>query len=202
MDWASSTEALDSGSKAGRVKPKTIKTGIHSFPAWCSAIIKGQSEACAVYGRQVGRWQLDSKTERFFRCLLAKATWWIKCNYNCNYNWKKSSLIFQRFFAVTRIQLIWFGIFLEQVNRDSRWLDKSAYFRTRELQQLSQNYSYLHPVLKLKILHGGTLLQPWPNAFGMRKYFSEDYVIPSPKLNEHQKKGLRQKLKYFFAKIR
>ena len=35
---------------------------------------------------------------------------------------------------------------------------------------------------------GGTLLQPWPNAFGMRKYFSEDYIIPSPKLNEHQKK--------------
>ena len=26
------------------------------------------------------------------------------------------------------------------------------------------------------------------NAFGMRKNFSEDYVIPSPKLNEHQKK--------------
>ena len=38
------------------------------------------------------------------------------------------------------------------------------------------------------ILRGGTLLQPWPNAFGMRKYFSEDYVIPSPKLKEDQKK--------------
>ena len=24
----------------------------------------------------------------------------------------------------------------------------------------------------------------------MRKYFSEDYVIPSPKLNEHQKKKI------------
>ena len=38
----------------------------------------------------------------------------------------------------------------------------------------------------------------------MRKYFSEDYIIPSPKLNEHQKKGLRQKFKCFFfvAKIR
>ena len=42
--------------------------------------------------------------------------------------------------------------------------------------------------LNCKILHGGTLLQPWPNALGMRKYFSEDYVILSPKLNEHQKK--------------
>ena len=37
----------------------------------------------------------------------------------------------------------------------------------------------------------------------MRKYFSEDCVIPSPKLNEHrEKKGLRRKLKCFFAKIR
>ena len=35
---------------------------------------------------------------------------------------------------------------------------------------------------------GGTLLQPWPNAFDMRKYFSEDYVILSPKLSEHKKK--------------
>ena len=59
-------------------------------------------------------------------------------------------------------------------------------------------YQYLNS----KILHGGTLLQPWPNAFGMRKYFSKDYVIPSQKLNEHQKKGLRRKLKWFFAKIR
>ena len=57
--------------------------------------------------------------------------------------------------------------------------------------------------LNCKILHGGTLLQPWPNAFGMRKYFSKDYIIPSPKLNEHQKqKGLCRKLKCFFAKTR
>ena len=49
---------------------------------------------------------------------------------------------------------------------------------------------------------GTTLLQPWPNAFGMRKYFSKDYVVPSPKLNEHQKKGLRRKLKcVFLAKL-
>ena len=47
------------------------------------------------------------------------------------------------------------------------------------------------------------LLKPWPDALGMRKYFSEDYIIPSPKLNEDQKKGLRRrKLKCFFAEIR
>ena len=56
--------------------------------------------------------------------------------------------------------------------------------------------------LNCKILHEGTLLQPWPNAFGLRKYFSENNVIPSPKLNEDQKKGLRRKLKCFFFEIR
>ena len=30
----------------------------------------------------VDGWQLDSKTERSLRCLLAMATWRIKCNYN------------------------------------------------------------------------------------------------------------------------
>ena len=33
VDRASSTEAVDTGSIPGRVKPKTIKIGIHSFPA-------------------------------------------------------------------------------------------------------------------------------------------------------------------------
>ena len=33
VDRASATEAVDSGSIPGRVKPKTIKIGIHSFPA-------------------------------------------------------------------------------------------------------------------------------------------------------------------------
>ena len=41
---------------------------------------RGQCEASAVCGRQVGRWQLDSKTERSLRCLLAKASWWMKFN--------------------------------------------------------------------------------------------------------------------------
>ena len=33
VDRASATKAVDSGSIPGRVKPKTIKIGIHSFPA-------------------------------------------------------------------------------------------------------------------------------------------------------------------------
>ena len=33
VDRASATDAVDSGSIPGRVKPKTIKIGIHSFPA-------------------------------------------------------------------------------------------------------------------------------------------------------------------------
>ena len=33
VDRASATEAVDSGSIPGRVKPKTTKIGIHSFPA-------------------------------------------------------------------------------------------------------------------------------------------------------------------------
>ena len=44
--WA--PETIDRGSIPDRVKPKTIKIGIHSFPHWPSA-----SNVC---GRQVGRW--------------------------------------------------------------------------------------------------------------------------------------------------
>ena len=33
VDRAYATEAVDSGSIPGRVKPKTIKIGIHSFPS-------------------------------------------------------------------------------------------------------------------------------------------------------------------------
>ena len=47
--------------------------------------LKQQCQASAVYGRQVGRWQLDSKIERFLCCLLAKSTSLIKCNYNYDY---------------------------------------------------------------------------------------------------------------------
>ena len=38
VDRAFATEAVDLGSIPGRVKPKTIKIGIHSFLAWRSAI--------------------------------------------------------------------------------------------------------------------------------------------------------------------
>ena len=38
VNRASATEAVDLGSIPGRVKPKTLKIGIHSFPAWRSAI--------------------------------------------------------------------------------------------------------------------------------------------------------------------
>ena len=92
----------------------------------------------------------------------------------------------------------------------------------RKLLGVKREQNLHNQYLNCKILHGGTLLHPWPNAFNMRKYLSEDYVIPSPKLNEHQKKrsspeievfffltklgedqkkGLRRKLKCFFAKI-
>ena len=37
-DRASATAAVDSSSIPGRFKPKNIKIGIHSFPAWRSAI--------------------------------------------------------------------------------------------------------------------------------------------------------------------
>ena len=63
--------------------------------------------------------------------------------------------------------------------------------------------SGLRQYINCKILLGGTFLQPWTNAFGMRKYFSEDYVIPSPKSHEHQKnKVFAGSLKCSFAKIR
>ena len=49
------------------------------------------------------------------------------------------------------------------------------------------NNDYLQ-ALNGKILLGVTLLQPRPNAFGMQTYFSGNYVFPSPKLSEDQKK--------------
>ena len=38
VNKASDTETVDSGSIPARIKLKTIKIGIHSFPAWRSAI--------------------------------------------------------------------------------------------------------------------------------------------------------------------
>ena len=63
---------------------------IHGPRDYCPPCPPLGGPAFAVCGRQVGRWQLDSKTERSLRCLLAKATWWIKCNSNnLRDNWKK-----------------------------------------------------------------------------------------------------------------
>ena len=50
MDKAPATETINSGSIPGRVKPKTIKIGIHSV-LLDAQHYKGQSEASTVYGR-------------------------------------------------------------------------------------------------------------------------------------------------------
>ena len=65
VNRASSIEKADSGSIIGRVKAKTIKTGICSFPALRLAI---------EWNRVIDRWQFESRTERSLRCFLAKAT--------------------------------------------------------------------------------------------------------------------------------
>ena len=72
-DRASATEAIDSGSISGWVKPKTKKL-VFTASLLDVQQLKGQCEASAVCGRQVGKWQLHSKAERSLRCFLAKAT--------------------------------------------------------------------------------------------------------------------------------
>ena len=54
----------------------------------------------------------------------------------------------------------------------------------------------------VKFCVGGCFCSLDQIAFGLQKYFREDYVIPSPKLNEHQKKGSSPEIEVFFAKIR
>ena len=54
---------------------KSSSIPFHTMPCLLDVQqLKGQCEASAVCGRQVGRWQLDSKTERSLRCLLTKAS--------------------------------------------------------------------------------------------------------------------------------
>ena len=65
-DKAFAAEAVDPSLIPGRIKPKSVKIGIHSFLAWRSAW-KGP----VVCGGQVSRWEFDSKTEWSLRCLLA-----------------------------------------------------------------------------------------------------------------------------------
>ena len=82
VNRASATETVDLDSIPGRVKPKIMKIAIHSFLAWRS-VLKGTVWSLdRVWYKQIGRLQLDLKTEQSFRCLLAKSTWWIKCNYD------------------------------------------------------------------------------------------------------------------------
>ena len=78
MDRASATDAIPGrpgfDSRSGQTKD--YKTWYTQLP--CLTVdqqLKGQCEASIACGRQMGRWQLDSKTERSLRCLLAKATW-------------------------------------------------------------------------------------------------------------------------------
>ena len=73
------TEAADSGSIPSRVKPKTIK---NRYSQLSCLTFSNQRDCVKPPPCVVDRWQLDSKTERSFCCLLAKATWCIKCNYN------------------------------------------------------------------------------------------------------------------------
>ena len=48
---------------------------VNKLRAPCMFSVKGQCEASNVSGKQVGDWQLNSKTEKSFHCVLAKATW-------------------------------------------------------------------------------------------------------------------------------
>ena len=67
--------------------------------------------------------------------------------------------------------------------------------------QVRQNTVWLKALLKfLKFCLGGTLSQPWPNAFGMRMKFSGNYASssdPSPNSIEDKKKGHDRNLKGF-----
>ena len=62
VDRASATEAVDMGLIPGWVKPKTLKSVFTAFLLDIQQS-KGLCEASTVCGRQVGRWQLDSKIE-------------------------------------------------------------------------------------------------------------------------------------------
>ena len=84
VDRASATETVDLGSIPVGSNQKLSKLVIIASLLDVQQL-KEQCEASTVCGREVGRWQLDSKTKRFLRCLLPKATWWIKYNYNYDY---------------------------------------------------------------------------------------------------------------------
>ena len=80
------TETVHSGAIPDRVKPKTIMVFTATF-LFDVEQLNGLSETSTVCGRQVGRWQLDSKTKKFFRCVLAKATWQINIIAITKFSW-------------------------------------------------------------------------------------------------------------------
>ena len=120
-----------------------------------------------------------------------------------------------RFFVLQRIRLHHFyantGFCIESFSLARNiWITFTIYARVNQsyvAYPLTDNTAQRRNMisclryLNCKILHGGTLLQPWPNAFGMRKYFNGNYVILSPNLNENQKK-VSGKWKCFFPEIR
>ena len=102
VDRASVTETVDMGSIPGQVNPKTTKLSVHTFLLDVQQL-KGQCKASTMCDRQVGRWQLDLKTERSLRYLPSpdQGNLWIKCDYYCNYN--------------LRVVIVWVVTFYSQV---------------------------------------------------------------------------------------
>ena len=101
MDRASVSVAVTLGMILSRVKPMTETLIFTAFPCLTFSIkrdsveIQQQQQPSFIFlplfiffydsTLKVGRWQLDSKTERSFRYLLPKATWQInKLNRNLN----------------------------------------------------------------------------------------------------------------------
>ena len=76
VDRAFDTEAVDSGSIPGRVKPKINinKYWFSQFPFLTFSNKRGQFESSTVWGRQIDRRQLNYKTARFLRCFLGLYT--------------------------------------------------------------------------------------------------------------------------------
>ena len=76
MDRASATDSVDSGFDSQSGQTEDNKNWLSQLPCLTYTDERASVKPPPyVVGRQVGRWQLDSKTERSPRYLLAKATW-------------------------------------------------------------------------------------------------------------------------------
>ena len=64
MDRVSVAETVNSDSNPGRVKPKTIKIGIHSFPGLRSAIKRDSMKLHHAVRLTGGHWACDSLTRK------------------------------------------------------------------------------------------------------------------------------------------